>query len=71
MVIPQEDFQGLHAEAQKHHTYDTFRDEMLRLSESVWHHAKAQGSTAQEPVNEGQETPQEVTPEAPAPNPGS
>jgi hypothetical protein len=65
MVIPQENFEGLHAEAQKHQTYDTFRDEMLRLAESVWHHAKAQGTTASEPVDEDQETPQDITPAAP------
>jgi hypothetical protein len=66
MVIPQKDYDGLRSEASKHSQFSTFRDEVLRLAESVWHHARMEGDIADpnqdQPVDE---SPEEVTPEAP------
>ena len=78
-VIPQSEYQTLINQASKHSRFETFRDEILKLAESLWHHARADGLIQQEeqdveavlkPADPGQvsiekQPEQEVTPEAP------
>ena len=64
MVIDHQQFSALHNEAKKHTSFESFRDEILRLTESVWHHHRAEATKTQNttPDNEPQPVEDEADP---------
>jgi hypothetical protein len=41
--VSMQDYASLYEEAKKHSEYGTFRDEVLRLAENIWHQVRDNG----------------------------